>query len=232
MVPSGFIGNADAGIPALQVHCRQLLPANIEDCADPLPECHAGQAQVRLGPRRLVALGMLHVSKLCIVAKHHYSRRRKTKCNGVRPKCGHCSSRKIPCEWPRASVALLNNSPPSLQAATVAQSPPSEPVLHLEGIVSDSGLPSRPALQRCLTHFFKRHFSNDFCSFSYKPLFEDKAMAHPFLATAVVSLCARYLSVHEAQHELGRVSTRELYKYASTLARRFARECSDQPSGT
>jgi AraC-like DNA-binding protein len=56
-------------------------------------------------------------------------------------------------------------------------------------------------------------------------------MAHPFLATAVVSLCARYLSVHEAQHEFGKALTREVYKYASTLARRFARESSDQPSG-
>lgn len=70
MVPSGSIGNADAGVSALQLHCRQLFPAKIDDRADPLPKCYLGQAQARLGPRRLVALGMLHVPKPCIVSNH------------------------------------------------------------------------------------------------------------------------------------------------------------------
>lgn len=169
---------------------------------------------------------------LYLVSENFNSRRRKTKCNGVRPKCGHCTSRKIPCEWPRAAFAVLSNPPSTTEAATVSQRHSAEPVLHPEITVSDSGLPSRPALQRCLSQFFKRHFSNEFCSFSYRPQFEDKAMAHPFLATAIVSLCARYLSVHDAQREFGRASKREVYKDASTLAKRFARSSSDQPSGT
>lgn len=154
---------------------------------------HSGSAQRRLGLHRPVALGMSLLRPFRAYSLKNYpSRRRKTKCNGVRPKCGHCSSRKIPCEWPRVSSAVLNNSPSPLETTTVAERS-SEPVLHAEDTVSDSGLPSRRGLQRCLVQFFKRHFSNDFCSFSYKPHFEDKAMAHPFLATAVVSLCSRYL---------------------------------------
>lgn len=56
-------------------------------------------------------------------------------------------------------------------------------------------------------------------------------MSHPFLATAVVALCARYLSGQDAQREFGEASNREVYKHASALAKRFARESSDQPSG-
>lgn len=47
-----------------------------------------------------------------------------------------------------------------------------------------------------------------------------------------------YLSVHDTflhttrNTSLEKVSTREVYKYASTLAKRFARESSDQPPGS
>ncbi len=55
-------------------------------------------------------------------------------------------------------------------------------------------------------------------------------MSHLFLANAVVALCARYLSGQDAQRDFGEASNREGYKSASILAKRFARESSDQPS--
>lgn len=113
----------------------------------------------------------------------------------------------------------------------MAQSVAYEPELRTQAVTFDDDLPSRRGLQKCLAHFFKRHFRNDFCSFAYEPHFEDKAMSHSFLATAVVALCARYLSGQDAQRDFGEASNREVYKCASTLAKRFARESSDQPSG-
>lgn len=165
------------------------------------------------------------------------SRRRKTKCDGVRPRCRHCLNRNLPCVW----------SVPDHEAPSTPSSGHSHtgPLVLNSGEASPSLLPSPSpvaresqagklpgkGLQLCLDLFFKHHFANDFCSFDYRPDFEGKCRRDTTLACSVVALCGRYLSAEDAQSGFGLSSAHEVFRRYLGEARTLVKAVSDEPSG-
>lgn len=74
------------------------------------------------------------------------------------------------------------------------------------------------SLQYCLDLFFERHFACDFCSFDYRPDFEQKCRNDQFLSCAIVALCGRYLNPQDAQEYFGVASAHEI---SSTIYQRL-----------
>lgn len=86
-------------------------------------------------------------------------------------------------------------------------------------------------MQACFDIFFERHLSNTFCSFIYRPDLESHSADAPFISTAIICLCARYLSQDEAKEYFGLDSGAEASRLYSPIARSLARATLDEPSG-
>ncbi|KAH8893168.1 hypothetical protein GQ53DRAFT_860181, partial [Thozetella sp. PMI_491] len=142
------------------------------------------------------------------------SRRRKTKCDGVKPRCRHCSTKQVPCDWgdeeqPRARSAYTPT--PTVSPLPASESP-------------------APAATFCFQYFYERHLATDFCSFLYRPDFEASYTESPFLVASILALCIRYVDEEEVQTHLGWSSPREASRQYASAARAMARQASDQPS--
>ncbi|KAF4464513.1 zinc finger transcription factor 1 [Fusarium albosuccineum] len=141
-------------------------------------------------------------------------RRRKSKCDGIRPRCRRCTSRSITCVWstpdnahePRAAVP--------------------EPIDHVETVVDTTS----DGLRACLRLFFDRHFASDFCSFDHRPDFEQKCMQSSLLSSSVIALCGRYLSPQDAQALFRLPTGSAVSDHYLLKARSLAKESSDQPT--
>ncbi|KAH7120645.1 zinc finger transcription factor 1 [Dactylonectria macrodidyma] len=147
-------------------------------------------------------------------------RRRKSKCDGIRPRCKRCTSRGVTCVWSTPDVAQ------EAQPGAAALTPKST-------IGDEADSPERnteQGLKTCLDIFFQRHFTTDFSSFDHAPDFERKCRQSQLLATCIIALCSRYLTTQEAQSLFGFASGLEVCKYYIQQARSLAKESSDQPS--
>ncbi|KAJ9156256.1 Zinc finger transcription factor 1 [Pleurostoma richardsiae] len=151
-------------------------------------------------------------------------RRRKTKCDGIRPRCGHCRSKNLSCFWsapgaPYDAGVLTSELLGTVQQTAASPSPSaSTPELEPQG------------LQLCLDLFFERHFASDFCSFDHRPDFEQKCRQDPLLSSSVVSLCGRYVQPQDAQTLFGLSSSHEVSRHYTHRARSLAKMASDEPS--
>ena len=149
-----------------------------------------------------------------------FSRRRKTKCDGVRPRCKRCTDRRVSCIWSHPE--------------TPQGSGPVVPSTLSPGfsITADSSGAGRKGLKVCLGLFFERHFGCDFCSFDHRPDFEQKCEREPLLSSSVIALCGRYLECPDAQAFFGLSSGLEVSRSFLPEARSLAKASLDQPSGT
>ncbi|RSL77948.1 hypothetical protein CEP51_008632 [Fusarium floridanum] len=154
-------------------------------------------------------------------------RRRKTKCDGVRPRCRFCASAGVPCLWPSSPQPESIPSPQEHQVDTPVSLPSSGTASCTD--VGDTAL-SRKAVRRCFELFFTRHFAADFCSFDYRPDLEANYHRKPFLVHAIICLCARYLTPEEAAEGFQLSSGEEVWKRYSQMARTKAKAASDEPS--
>ncbi|RMJ19675.1 hypothetical protein CDV36_000658 [Fusarium kuroshium] len=154
-------------------------------------------------------------------------RRRKTKCDGVRPRCRFCASAGVPCLWPSSPQPESIPSPQEQQVDTPVSLPSSGTASCTD--VGDTTL-SRKAVRRCFELFFTRHFAADFCSFDYRPDLEANYHRKPFLVHAIICLCARYLTPEEAAEGFQLSSGEEVWKRYSQMARTKAKAASDEPS--
>lgn len=91
--------------------------------------------------------------------------------------------------------------------------------------------PSLDALRRSFDLLFELHFSNDFCSFDFRPDFEVRYEENPFLVVAIIILYAQYLPPEEAHGDFGLGSRREVWCHYVPLARSLARTSSDEATG-
>ncbi|KAM5342651.1 hypothetical protein ACJ41O_013617 [Fusarium nematophilum] len=141
-------------------------------------------------------------------------RRRKSKCDGIRPRCKRCSSRNIACVW-----STLD--PQDIRSATAAQEPevPIEPPQDRQ-----------KGLKACLDLFFDRHFASDFCSFDHRPDFDKKCTQNPLLSSSIIALCSRYLEPHDAQAFFRLPTGPEVSRRYLHEARTLAKASSDQPT--
>jgi hypothetical protein len=166
-------------------------------------------------------------ASLLTIPSLRLSRRRKTKCDGVRPRCRHCTSRGIYCAWPSPVIEPLlqpEEDGPDKVFNTLPLTP--------DGVSSSSvRLPDRKVMKACLDIFFERHLSNTFCCFLYRPDLESHPAESPFLSTAVIGLCARYLSCEQAREFFGLDTGADASRLYSPVARSLARETLDEPSG-
>ncbi|KAI0127673.1 fungal-specific transcription factor domain-containing protein [Xylariales sp. AK1849] len=147
-------------------------------------------------------------------------RRRKTKCDGARPRCRHCASRHRQCVWPDVAEGASSSVTPVSPLASTTASPPPVP----------SMLPEWKAVKLCLNLFVKHHWATDFCCFVYRPDLEAHYSETPFLITSIISLCARYLSQDEAQMLFGCDTPHQVWARFTPIARSLAKETSDEPS--
>lgn len=128
------------------------------------------------------------------------SRKKKSKCDGVRPVCGRCKRLSLGCRWQsgtwsspyqpaiREAVDTRDLSP-ELQPATFpvaddAAAAGKGPVLYEYSPV---------LVERSIKVFFQYHYGLEFCSFLHRPSFS-AAAADPFLVSAIVALACLYLS--------------------------------------
>ncbi|KAH7014554.1 fungal-specific transcription factor domain-containing protein [Microdochium trichocladiopsis] len=161
-------------------------------------------------------------------------RRRKTKCDGSRPRCRYCKAKGVLCSWPYPTPSIdgpdefvaTSPSAPAPGAVYAAATPASSNIV----VATSPELPARRALDRCFSLFYERHLCSDFCSFLYRPGFEENYSQHQFLVLAIVALCARYLTPQEAQRDFGLASGEDILARYVPMARAMARQSSDQPS--
>ncbi|KAH8690934.1 zinc finger transcription factor 1 [Talaromyces proteolyticus] len=144
-------------------------------------------------------------------------RRRKTKCDGIRPRCGRCTTKHTQCIWSTPDSSFDPRSPTSELSNSVEQ-------------VDEADGKYMKGLQLCLKHFFERHFVSDFCSFDYPPDFEQKCKNDPLLSSSIISLCSRYMQPQDAQILFGLPSHREVSRHYLHRARSLAKETLDEPS--
>jgi hypothetical protein len=157
------------------------------------------------------------------------SRRRKTKCDGVHPRCRYCSARGISCVWPGPAIEPSIHLVPSPDGSDRAHGtvlPDSGPAL------ASVRLPARRVLRRCYDLFSEYHFSDNFCSFLFRPDLEGGLVDSPFLSSSIVCLCSRYFTAEEANEYFGVASGSDVCRLYTPVARAFAKASSDEPSGT
>ena len=154
------------------------------------------------------------LAAILISVAHTSSRRRKSKCDGIRPRCKRCANRNVTCVWSMPDSSQDSRTA-SLEPAS--EEPPCET--------------SSESLEACLKLFFDRHFACDFCSFDHRPSFKDKCMQNTFLSSAVIALCGRYLDSDQAQALFRLRTGSAVSMHYLTIARSFAKAASDQPTG-
>lgn len=64
----------------------------------------------------------------------------------------------------------------------------------------------------------------DFCSFESRHTLETEYSERRFLVTAIIALCARYLTPIEARRDYGLESGRDVWYYYSAMAKSLAKE--------
>lgn len=193
------------------------------------------------------SLVYLFLVQSVLIGKHTdepaYSRRRKTKCDGVRPYCQGCKVRNIQCEWPGPDLSDGTSSPKDGRSG-IGPSPDQPPSEHSTEVLDTFPTTSTPsstipapkqvpveALRVCLNLFFEKHFVTDLCSFDDRLDFEAKCIGNDFLTCSVVVLCGRYLSPTETQAVFGIPTASEVMQTFFPLARFYAKLSSDEPSG-
>lgn len=154
------------------------------------------------------------------------SRRRKTKCDGIRPRCKRCADRSVPCAWshpePPHTPGPISAAAPSPDVSITVASP---------GSRLGAPAPSPEGLKLCLSLFFDRHFATDFCSFDHRPDFEQNCSRDALLSSAVIALCGRYLKARDAQAFFGLSSGLDASRSCLHEARSLAKASLDQPTG-
>jgi len=154
------------------------------------------------------------------------SRRRKTKCNGVHPRCNYCSAKDIMCEWPPNVInAFAGGDTSTIPSWRLSLDDPS-----LRTATNTLPLSSE-GLKLCMALFFEKHFAIDFCSFFRQSQFDGTKPQNHFLVTAIISLVIRYLTEDEVNSLFGFSSQVEAYRHFTKRAQCLARESSDHPSG-
>lgn len=103
--------------------------------------------------------------------------------------------------------------------------------LSSDSVLATVRLPDQKVMRACFDIFFERHLSNTFCCFLYRPDLETHSAEAPFLSTAIICLCARYLSRDEAKEYFGLANGTEASRMYSPVARSLARATLDEPSG-
>ncbi|XXH05563.1 hypothetical protein Hte_011995 [Hypoxylon texense] len=156
-------------------------------------------------------------------------RRRKTKCDGTRPRCRHCASKDIPCVWPSIPTTFTNQDERVSTSPTASTATPPSVAGTTQGS-NEVALPSRSALRRSFDRFFSHHFASDFCSFDYRPDFEARYQEKPFLVVSIIALCTSYLTTEEALEDFGFSSGHEVWCRYAPIARFMARASSDEPT--
>lgn len=85
-------------------------------------------------------------------------------------------------------------------------------------------IPDLVCLRRTFDVFFERHSAVDFCSFESRHALETEYSERPFLVTAIIALCARYLTPTEARGDYGLETGRDVWYYYSAMAKSLAKE--------
>lgn len=163
------------------------------------------------------------------------SRRRKTKCDGARPRCRHCTKRDIPCTWPWATEEEIL-SPPVVAESTAIGSPlvdESVPDTNIQHSRQGAQivLPTLESLRRIFDLFFERHFVVDFCSFEYLPTWESHYSEKPFLVASIIVLCAQYLTPEESWRAFGLKTGHDVRSHYLPVAESMARDTLTTPTG-
>ncbi|KAL7786509.1 hypothetical protein V8C43DRAFT_131774 [Trichoderma afarasin] len=163
-------------------------------------------------------------------------RRRKIKCDGVKPTCQTCKKRKVMCLWQKmpASDGSTNvgrleidglNSPQKKrpQSATSPYNPDSDA----------RNFPDSPQLERLIDIFFSRHHDVELCSLFHKPSWDVLLLRErsPFLITSIMALSALYVPEVEARADFGFASASDLSEHYTQIATNYARELSYEPTG-
>ncbi|KAM5349720.1 hypothetical protein ACJ41O_006225 [Fusarium nematophilum] len=154
-------------------------------------------------------------------------RRRKTKCDGVRPRCRFCASAGVPCAWPSSPQTEVMPSPENDQVDTPISLPSAGTA---DSPDAGDSIMNHKSLRRCFDLFFTRHFASDFCSFDYRPDFEENYHRKPFLVHSIICLCARYLTAEEAADGFQLPTGGDIWRRHSQIARSKAKAASDEPS--
>lgn len=137
------------------------------------------------------------------------------------------------CAWPaaliRGNYASAELEP--LSSTSNIQSP-SHSVLISESI-SGVTWPEPALLNRSFDIFFARHHDVELCSFMHKPTLDISALRNrsPFLVASIISLASLYISTIDASQLFGFSSGYVLSEHYAQIARAYARELSDKPSG-
>jgi hypothetical protein len=164
------------------------------------------------------------------------SRRRKTKCSGVKPQCRSCLKHKLVCSWPKSLVPghfyAVDPSKSSISPGTATE------VLAwttTDNRAANSGNlvpPQKPLLQRLLKIFLSRHHDVELCSFLHKPSLDVSILnvKSPLLMASIATLSALYLSNEEAKSDFGFDTAPALSENYAQFARLQARSLSDEPS--
>ncbi|KAM6534733.1 hypothetical protein FALCPG4_004359 [Fusarium falciforme] len=168
-------------------------------------------------------------------------RRRKSKCDGIRPRCKRCASRGIACVWSTPDASQEPRAAPQTPCSVVQepQDVVPEPRVTVQTPRTVARVPvvdaepldiTSDGLKACLGLFFDRHFASDFCSFDHRPDFEQKCMQDPLLSATVVALCSRYLESQDALSLFQLPTGAAVSKHYLQQARFLAKMSSDRPT--
>ncbi|KAK5293458.1 hypothetical protein LTR99_009905 [Exophiala xenobiotica] len=169
-------------------------------------------------------------------------RKKKAKCDGIRPSCKRCRRTKANCTWAPGPLVPFDNSTaiytesvvrtdaaPRLSRAAFETATNPRHEYYSPTAESHPERPSSALTNRCVELFFRHHHDLEFCSFIHKPSFCADS-ASPFLVSAIVTLSSLYLSDTVLQDECDFKSASRLTSRYHLLARRYSRETSDMPS--
>ena len=169
-----------------------------------------------------------------------YSRKRKTKCDGVRPTCRTCLKRKSTCKWTNSLiagnfVALLAHETDSSKTCSESNTTGSIQLQRPSTKTTNNGaLPTTLLLQKLFRIFLERHHDVELCSFLHKPSQDIATLGSksPLLVNAIITLSALYVSDEEAINEFGFGSASAFSNHYCEIARALARSLSDDPSSS
>ena len=166
-------------------------------------------------------------------------RKRKTKCDGMRPDCGACLSRRLTCSWPVGpnSVSPATGLTSVVHTRIDLRSP--RDLFASDGSRSASRVKTDTAqtyssrlLTDALEIFYSRHHHTEFCSFFHIPSLDVRQLQNEasFLAHSIIALSAIYFNQDTAQGA-GFATAAEMSEWHSNMARQHSRESVDDASG-
>ena len=170
----------------------------------------------------------------------HGSRRRKIKCDGIRPQCGGCISRDIHCSWPEYAapgsyrVASEPSSPNSRQEGPSIGHEPTPKRKRSDDRNDIAAAPHKLSTYLCsdaLDIFLARHHAIEFCSFLHTASLDVKQIVfqHAFMAYSIIALSSLYMTEEDAMKH-GYKSNREISKWHADAARQASRQSIDDIS--